>query len=80
MRYVFFKYFSIPLNTLNKITMSIGKPSKPTSLRLGDLKVPLQIKAMELDRSMNWYICKLIREHPEIIEQISKMKINKSKK
>ena len=38
---------------------------KPTPIRLKDLKPPLQMEASELDRSLNWLVCKVLRTHVE---------------
>lgn len=40
------------------------KKQNSTSIRFGDLKAPLQKKAMDLDRSLNWLVCKMLKDHP----------------
>jgi len=40
------------------------KKQNSTSIRFGDLKAPIQKKAMELDRSLNWLVCKMLKDHP----------------
>lgn len=37
----------------------------PTSIRLKDLKPPLQEEAMSEDRSLNWLVCKILKVHVE---------------
>lgn len=34
------------------------------NFRLGELTAPLQKKAMELDRSLNWLVCDMLKSHP----------------
>jgi hypothetical protein len=46
------------------------KSDSPTAIRLKDLKAPLQMEAMKLDRSLNWLIISIIKEHPCIKEYL----------
>jgi hypothetical protein len=53
-----------------------------TSIRFGELKAPLQKKAMELDRSLNWLVCKCCKEHPDmklLIDELNKTNETKRK-
>ena len=50
---------------------SVREP-KPTAIRLGKLKAPIQKKAMELDRSLNWLVCKMLKEHPYLNDFLEK--------
>lgn len=57
-----FESFKLQMNLMAKDTLV--KLPKPTSIRLGNLKAPIQKKAMELDRSLNWLVCKMLKDHP----------------
>ena len=35
----------------------------PTPIRLNELKPLLQKEAMELDRSLNWLVCKIVKDY-----------------
>jgi hypothetical protein len=48
------------------------KRDTPTPIRLKDLKAPLQMEAMKMDRSLNWFILSWIKEHPCIKEYLKK--------
>ena len=39
--------------------------NNPYALRLGELKLPLQIEACEQDRSLQWVIKRILRTHVE---------------
>lgn len=47
-----------------------------TSLRLGEIKAPLQKAAMGMDRSLNWLIISLLKD-TEIIKKYYENKNNK---
>jgi hypothetical protein len=51
-----------------------GRKDKPTPIRLKDFKAPLQMEAMKLDRSLNWFIISWIKEHPCIKEYLKRKK------
>lgn len=42
----------------------------PTPIRLKDLKAPLQMEAMKIDRSLNWLILSILKQHPCIQEYL----------
>jgi hypothetical protein len=46
------------------------KRDSPTPIRLKDLKGPLQMEAMKLDRSLNWFIISILKEHPCLQEYL----------
>ena len=39
------------------------KPNKPFPIRLKELKQPLQLEAVDLDRSLHWLIFKILKKH-----------------
>lgn len=54
-------YQYLPLDTMTKPIKK--RRDNPTPVRLGELKCHLQKEAMELDRSLNWLILKIIKAH-----------------
>ncbi len=52
--------FGISLNIM--VTSKQPRPDKPTPIRLMDLKAPLQMWAMEDDRSLQYLVRKILRE------------------
>ncbi len=57
----------------------ISRKDNATSLRLGEIKAPLQKVAMEMDRSLNWLIISLLKQTP-IIQKYYEEKERISKK
>lgn len=43
--------------------MATKQKQKATSIRLGELKPPLQQEAMKLDRSLHWLMLKILKTH-----------------
>lgn len=41
--------------------------STTVSIDLQELKVPVERMAIDLDRSINWVVRKLLREHPSLV-------------
>lgn len=42
----------------------------PTPIRLKDLKAPLQAEAMKQDRSLNWLVISILKQHPCVQEYL----------
>lgn len=42
------------------------------NLRLKEIQAPIQKKAMELDRSLNWVVCTMLKDHPWLSEFLNK--------
>lgn len=45
------------------------KKGKATSIRLGELKPPLQQEAMKLDRSLHWLMIKVLKDYVASIKK-----------
>lgn len=52
----------------------LGRKDKPTPIRLKDLKAPLQMEAMKMDRSLNWLIISILKEYPCVKEYLKNKK------
>lgn len=48
----------------------VKRTDNPTPLRLKDLKAPLQMEAMKMDRSLHWFILSWIKQHPCVQEYL----------
>lgn len=46
----------------------------PTPIRLKDLKAPLQMEAMKVDRSLNWFVISILKQHPCLQEYLKNKK------
>lgn len=51
-----------------------------TTIRLLEIQPALQKKAMELDRSLSWVVCKMLKDHEWLAEFLSKNPHLKNKK
>lgn len=48
------------------------KNEKPVSLRLGQLRKPLELIAKRKDRSVHWLLLDILKKNPEVKEELSK--------
>ena len=64
-----FVYIAKKVNPLIKMN---EKNEKPVSLRLGQLRKPLELIAKRKDRSVHWLLLDILKKNPEVKEELSK--------
>lgn len=52
---------------MNTFAYMAQEKYRPTPVRLKEYKAPLQEEAFRLERSLNWLILKILKEHPIVI-------------
>lgn len=53
------------------------KKGNGTTLRLGELQAPIQRKAMELDCSLSWLVCDMLKSHPYLKEFLEEKNVHR---